>query len=107
MHTGNHLASFYEPDHIALQKQFLDYFLMDKLDNGMLDVPRIRLMQRRGRELLARDRSRIPAVRCRGDFSLPLARQHSELQRASFPEETIRICWPRRLRVIHCGLRLP
>ncbi|KAL4912675.1 alpha/beta-hydrolase [Aspergillus aurantiobrunneus] len=45
MYTGNHLGAFYEPDHVALQKKFLDYFLFDKTDNGKLDVPRLRLLQ--------------------------------------------------------------
>ncbi|RAK76708.1 CocE/NonD family hydrolase [Aspergillus fijiensis CBS 313.89] len=55
MHTGNHLGAFYEPDHIALQKKFLDHFLFDKKANGMLDVPRIRLLQHHGTETLYRE----------------------------------------------------
>lgn len=55
MHTGNHLATFYEPSHIELQKRFLDYYLLDKKDNGLFDVPRIRLLQRRGRENFYRE----------------------------------------------------
>ncbi|KAE8321178.1 alpha/beta-hydrolase [Aspergillus sergii] len=55
MHTGNHLGAFYEPDHIALQKKFLDHFLFDKKENGMLDVPRIRLLQHHGTETLYRE----------------------------------------------------
>ncbi|CAJ0546534.1 Ff.00g011610.m01.CDS01 [Fusarium sp. VM40] len=47
-HTGNHLGAYFEPSHIALQKKFLDYFLFDKKDNGMLEVPRIRLLQHHG-----------------------------------------------------------
>lgn len=53
MHTGNHLSAYYEPDHSELQRKFLDYYLLDKRDNGMLDVPRIRLLQRRHGELLS------------------------------------------------------
>jgi predicted acyl esterase len=48
MHTGNHLAAFYEPSHIKLQKQFLDFFLFGRTDNGMSDVPQIRLVQHHG-----------------------------------------------------------
>lgn len=55
MHTGNHLGAFYEPGHIALQKKFLDYFLFDKTDNGMLDIPRIRLLQHHGTETFYRE----------------------------------------------------
>lgn len=39
MHSGNHIAAFYSPDHVARQKQFLDYFLLEKAVNGMKDVP--------------------------------------------------------------------
>ncbi|RAH75508.1 alpha/beta-hydrolase [Aspergillus aculeatinus CBS 121060] len=55
MHTGNHLGAFYEPDHIALQKKFLDHFLFDKKANGILDVPRIPLLQHHGTETLYRE----------------------------------------------------
>ncbi|KNG83339.1 hypothetical protein ANOM_008394 [Aspergillus nomiae NRRL 13137] len=55
MHTGNHLGAFYEPEHIKLQKLFLDCFLFDKTDNGMFDVPRIRLLQHHGTETLYRE----------------------------------------------------
>ncbi|KAL3472721.1 alpha/beta-hydrolase [Aspergillus californicus] len=48
MHTGNHLSAFYESDHIELQRKFLDCFLFDKNDNGMLDVPPLRLLQHHG-----------------------------------------------------------
>ncbi|CAI7673665.1 unnamed protein product [Penicillium pancosmium] len=47
MHTGNHLGAFYEPEHIELQRKFLDFYLFGK-DNGMLDVPRVRLLQHHG-----------------------------------------------------------
>ncbi|RSL69849.1 hypothetical protein CEP53_002079 [Fusarium sp. AF-6] len=55
MHTGNHLAAFYDPEHIRRQKQFLDYFLFDKTDNGMLDVPNIRLIQHHGTSTFYRE----------------------------------------------------
>ncbi|ENH71302.1 hypothetical protein FOC1_g10006159 [Fusarium oxysporum f. sp. cubense race 1] len=55
MHTGNHLGAFYEPDHISMQRKFLDYFLFDKKDNGMLEVPRIRLLQHHGTKALYRE----------------------------------------------------
>jgi predicted acyl esterase len=55
MHTGNHLGAFYEPDHIEMQRKFLDYFLFDKKENGMLDVPRIRLLQHHGIETFYRE----------------------------------------------------
>lgn len=55
MHTGNHLAAFYEPDHVELEKKFLDYYMFDKKDNGMQDVPRIRLLQRKGRDNFYRE----------------------------------------------------
>lgn len=48
MHTGNHLGAFCEPEHMALQRKFLDYFLFHKKNNGMLDVPRVRLLQHQG-----------------------------------------------------------
>ncbi|KAJ5777370.1 alpha/beta-hydrolase [Penicillium odoratum] len=55
MHTGNHLGAFYEPEHIELQKKFLDHYLFNKKDNGMLDVPRIRLVQHHGTETFYRE----------------------------------------------------
>lgn len=54
-HTGNHLGAFYEPDHIAMQRKFLDYFLFDKKDNRMLEVPRIRLLQHHGTKSFYRE----------------------------------------------------
>lgn len=48
MHTGNHLAAYYDPDHIEIQRKFLDYFLRDKHDSGILDVPKIRLQLGQG-----------------------------------------------------------
>ncbi|KAF5703326.1 acyl esterase [Fusarium mundagurra] len=61
MHTGNHLSAFYEPDHISMQRKFLDYFLFDKKDNGMFDVPRIRLLQHHDTNTLYReDESSFP-----------------------------------------------
>jgi predicted acyl esterase len=55
MHTGNHLSAFYEPEHITLQRKFLDFFLLEKTGNGMLDVPRIRLLQHHGTDTLWRE----------------------------------------------------
>ncbi|KAL4888829.1 alpha/beta-hydrolase [Aspergillus ambiguus] len=55
MHTGNHIGAFYEPEHIELQKRFLDCFLFGKTDNGMFDVPRIRLLQHHGTETFYRE----------------------------------------------------
>ncbi|CAG9983862.1 unnamed protein product [Clonostachys byssicola] len=55
MHSGNHLGAFYEPEHIAMQKKFLDHFLFDKKENGMLDVPRIRLLQHHSTESFYRE----------------------------------------------------
>jgi hypothetical protein len=55
MHSGNHLAAFYEPGHIAMRRKFLGYFLFDKKENGMLDVPRIRLLQHHGTETFYRE----------------------------------------------------
>ncbi|KAI5926503.1 Alpha/Beta hydrolase protein [Camillea tinctor] len=55
MHTGNHLAAFYDPEHIERQKTFLDHFLLDKKNNGMLDIPRIRLIQHHGTETFYRE----------------------------------------------------
>jgi len=46
MHTGNHLGAFYEQDRVDSQTQFLDYFLKDKHDNGMRDVPQSQLVVR-------------------------------------------------------------
>jgi predicted acyl esterase len=45
MHTGNHLAWYYHPEHVSLQKKFLDHFMFGIEDSGILDVPRIRLVQ--------------------------------------------------------------
>lgn len=55
MHTGNHVSTFYWPDHLELQKKFLDHYLLDKKDNGMTDVPRLRLLQRCGRQNFYRE----------------------------------------------------
>lgn len=48
MHTGNHLAAYYEPAQIQRQLQFLDYFLKGKTDNGLESSPRVDLLIRRG-----------------------------------------------------------
>ncbi|GLA17242.1 hypothetical protein AnigIFM62618_004373 [Aspergillus niger] len=54
MHTGNHISAFYEPAHLQMQRKFLDFFLFGK-DNGMLDVPRIRLLQHHGTDTIYRE----------------------------------------------------
>lgn len=48
MHTGNHLAAYYEPAQIQRQLVFLDYFLKDKRGNGLEGAPRIELTIRQG-----------------------------------------------------------
>ncbi|PLB45060.1 alpha/beta-hydrolase [Aspergillus steynii IBT 23096] len=55
MHTGNHLEAFYEPEHVAMQRRFLDCFLLDKRDNGMLDIPRLRILQHHGKDTFYRE----------------------------------------------------
>lgn len=47
MHTGNHLAAYYEPAQIQRQLKFLDYFLKGKT-NELESSPRIDLLIRRG-----------------------------------------------------------
>lgn len=50
MHTGNHLAAYYERDQIQRQLEFLDYFLKGKTDNGLKESPHIDLLIRKGIE---------------------------------------------------------
>ncbi|KAF2844767.1 alpha/beta-hydrolase [Plenodomus tracheiphilus IPT5] len=50
MHTGNHLAAYYEPAQIQRQLKFLDYFLKGKTDNGLESSPRHDIVIRRGNE---------------------------------------------------------
>ena len=72
MHTGDHLAAFYKLEHVALQRKFLDYFLFDKKDNGMLDVPRIRLTQTpRHPDLVPGERGGFPTPGRRRGLSVP------------------------------------
>jgi len=40
-HRDGKWAAFYDPKCVALQLQFLDYFLKEKTDNGMNKVPRV------------------------------------------------------------------
>lgn len=47
MHTGNHTTPFYTPEGKELQRKFLDYWLKGE-QNGMLEVPPVRLDIRRG-----------------------------------------------------------
>lgn len=61
MHNGNHLAVFYSPEHIEYQRKFLDHFLMGKTENGMLEVPAVRLAIRNGvREFYRAERAFPP-----------------------------------------------
>ncbi|KAJ5037613.1 Alpha/Beta hydrolase protein [Bipolaris maydis] len=48
MHTGNHLAAYYDPVQIERQLKFLDYFLKGKTENRLEYSPRIDLLIRRG-----------------------------------------------------------
>ncbi|KAH6643574.1 Alpha/Beta hydrolase protein [Boeremia exigua] len=50
MHTGNHLAAYYEPEQIHRQLEFLDHFLKNKTDNGLKGAPRVDLLIRKGTE---------------------------------------------------------
>ncbi|MFD9111262.1 CocE/NonD family hydrolase [Streptomyces bottropensis] len=45
-HSGGHIEPYYEEDGFAEQKRFMDYWLKDA-DNGMLDVPPLKLAVRR------------------------------------------------------------
>jgi predicted acyl esterase len=54
MHTGNHLAAYYEQAQIQRQLRFLDYFLKGKTDNGLESSPRVDLLIRRGAEVFYR-----------------------------------------------------
>ncbi|KAF9699442.1 hypothetical protein EKO04_002478 [Ascochyta lentis] len=60
MHTGNHLAAYYDPDQIQRQLQFLDFFLKGKKNNGLPSAPRIDLLIRRGTENFYRVESAWP-----------------------------------------------
>ncbi|KAJ3270737.1 hypothetical protein HDU76_011130 [Blyttiomyces sp. JEL0837] len=42
-HRTGKWAAFYSDEAVALQKQFLDYFLQNKTNNGMNQVPRVRI----------------------------------------------------------------
>lgn len=60
MHTGNHLAAYYEPLQIQRQLKFLDFFLKDKTDNGLKDSSRIDLLIRRGTQDFYRQENSWP-----------------------------------------------
>lgn len=60
MHTGNHLAAYYESDQIQRQLRFLDFFLKEKTDNGLEASPRIDLLIRRGIDNFYRAESTWP-----------------------------------------------
>jgi predicted acyl esterase len=60
MHTGNHLYDYYERSQVERQRKFLDYFLLDKRNNGLDKAPRIELLIRRGTENFYRTESSWP-----------------------------------------------
>ncbi|KAJ4315570.1 hypothetical protein N0V94_005884 [Neodidymelliopsis sp. IMI 364377] len=60
MHTGNHLAAYYEADQIQRQLKFLDFFLKGKTDNGLKDSPQIDLLIRSGTNNFYRAESAWP-----------------------------------------------
>lgn len=51
MHGGNHVAAFFDPEHVENQRKFLDYFLRGKHDSGIMDLPHIRLTITRGNNI--------------------------------------------------------
>lgn len=54
MYAGNHVEPAYSDWGVAAQTQFFDYWLKGE-ENGMLDVPRVRVGIRNGREIAWRD----------------------------------------------------
>ncbi|KAH7230334.1 Alpha/Beta hydrolase protein [Fusarium solani] len=60
MHSGNHLGPYYDPSNIQRQRQFLDYFMFDKRDNGLLDRPKVDLVIRKGSALFRRGEAEFP-----------------------------------------------
>lgn len=60
MHTGNHLALYYDPEHVKLQKSFFDYFLKDDSNSDILSVPRIRLVTHHGNQTLYHEEKAFP-----------------------------------------------
>lgn len=62
IHSGNHVDPFYSECGRSVQLQFLDYWLKG-VDNGLRDVPRVRVAARRGRQ--------EPAWRSAEDWPLP------------------------------------
>lgn len=59
MYAGNHVEPAYSDWGLAMQTQFLDHFLKGE-DNGMLEVPRVRVAVRRGTEQVWRDEQDWP-----------------------------------------------
>jgi len=59
MYAGNHVEPAYSDWGLAMQTQFLDHFLKGE-DNGMLDVPRVRIAVRHGSEQIWRDEQDWP-----------------------------------------------
>lgn len=60
MHTGNHLAAYYDPAQIERQLKYFDYFLKGKTDNALEESPRVDLLVRRGTENLYRSEQSWP-----------------------------------------------
>lgn len=60
MHVGTHIAAYYGRDLIEKQRQFLDYFLFDKHDNGLTEAPRVDLIIRKGTEQFRREEKDFP-----------------------------------------------
>ncbi|KAM6505381.1 hypothetical protein FSOLCH5_014601 [Fusarium solani] len=48
MHTGNHLAAYYEPAQVERQLRYFDYFLKGRTDNGLETTPQIDILICRG-----------------------------------------------------------
>ncbi|KAM6506701.1 hypothetical protein FSOLCH5_013676 [Fusarium solani] len=60
MHTGNHLAFYYDADHMARQRSFLDFFVKGDEKSGILSMPRIRLITHHGDQTLYREEQAFP-----------------------------------------------
>ena len=62
IHSGNHVDPFYSEYGLGVQSEFFDYWLKG-IENGMLEVPRVRLAIRHGREVVWRDENEWPLAR--------------------------------------------
>jgi predicted acyl esterase len=60
MHTGNHLAAYYETDQLQRQLEFLEFFLKGKTDNGLKSSSQIDLLIRSGTKNFYRAESAWP-----------------------------------------------